>query len=90
MYSKEIEVRARKVMAFSLQMFNTLIKPKNVSKGNWKDIPPLELLKMLKQEVAELEAELTVPITNSERIAAECTDIANFSLFICDTYKTLD
>jgi hypothetical protein len=90
MYGHEIEVRAKKTMSFSLQMFKTLIKPKNVSKGNWKDIPPLELLALLKQEVQELEAELTSPVQNNERIADECTDVANFSLFICDVYKNLD
>jgi hypothetical protein len=68
---------------FAYEMFKTLVEPKNKEKGGWWDCDMAYLLKRLKEEVAELEHEVTrTDRNNAHAVLKEATDVANFAMMM--------
>jgi DNA-binding transcriptional regulator GbsR (MarR family) len=70
---------------FSYEMFKTLVAPKNKEKGGWWDCDISYLLKRLKEEVAELEQEVTSRGATTD-VIKESADVANFAMMVSDLY----
>lgn len=59
----------------------------NAHKGGrarWRGLNPEMLLRLLKVEVMELEAEINAGVRDPQKIAREAADVANFALMIAD------
>jgi hypothetical protein len=74
----------------SLERFVSYMRTKmemNVDKPvHWSELSPEVLLVKLKEEVAELEGLMAVNGAGIE-VLSECSDIANFSMFLAMSYK---
>jgi hypothetical protein len=74
----------------SLERFVSYMRTKmemNVGKPvHWSEMDPKDLLVKLKEEVAELEG---LFVTNSPgiEILSECSDVANYAMFLAMSYK---
>lgn len=74
------------VQEFAYRMEDTL--KKNDYKGGWQGTAPLELLRLLKYEVAELEE--TLHKSSRHSVLKESTDVANIAMFIADNIYHLE
>lgn len=70
------------VKGFAHKMVDKLCEPRNLDKGSWRSVGMQELLRLLKQEVAELE--YAIEEACDKDIATEAVDIANFCMMIAD------
>ena len=74
--------------ALQARQQKTLMETRNLGKTPWWELPTEGLRALLVEEFEELTAELDVGTLDSERIAAEATDLANICMFICDVFGT--
>lgn len=67
----------------------------NDHKGGWEDCTAEDLMRMLKDEVRELERALRTPCPNCgremlpqhmENVASEAADVANFAMMLYDNH----
>lgn len=78
----------RDVLSFAVVMARKL--KVNSHKGGWSQADTRDLLRRLKEEVSELEAELASvsgPISpyKATTITRECADVANFAMMIASS-----
>ena len=59
---------------------------KNVSKGDWRDMSPKELLRRLQEEIDELHE----AIHFDGDVLGECYDVAAFAFMLADVFSRQD
>lgn len=69
---------------FQLEMAKKLSK--NSGKRTWRDMSISSMLTRLKWETKELEQAINAEKSENE-VKGEAADVANFAMFIADTYK---
>jgi len=81
------------VKKFSKRMLQILNLPKNAEKGDWNRITWMNMLEMLKEEIAELEAECQIAshhdMEGNEELFNEAADVAIVAMFLADKFKCL-
>jgi hypothetical protein len=63
-------------------MIKKMNTPRNLAKGDWKDVSTKYLVMRLKEEVVELEHAILYESQNN--IELECADVGNFLMMIYD------
>ena len=83
-------MKLKQIDESSLERFVSYMRTKmemNVDKPvHWSELEPKDLLVKLKEEVAELEG-LFVTNAPGIEILSECSDVANFAMFLAMAYK---
>jgi len=79
MMTEITEERAERIKGFTEAMLEKLNRPKNVAKGDWRDMDPRVLYDRLCEEVEELKQ-----AQSPEEIIEEAIDVANFAFMFWD------
>lgn len=81
------------VKKFGKRMIEVLNNPKNAQKGDWNRLTWMQMVTLLKEEVAELEAECQLASyegsANQEELFNEAADVAIFAMFLADKFRCL-
>lgn len=81
------------VKKFSKRMSQVLDLPKNAQKGDWNRLTWMQMVALLKEEVAELEAECQLAahheMEGNDELFNEAADVAIFAMFLADKFKCL-
>jgi hypothetical protein len=75
------------VTDFAYRMLSTLNAPRNAAKGCWSQMTLDDLVAKLREERAEVDAEIALLLTgngDARRLVAECADEANVLMMIAD------
>jgi hypothetical protein len=74
---------------FVHEMRRKLAEPKNIAKGDWREMGDASLFQRVEDEFRELKVELfDVARPVPEKIIKECADVANFCFMLADFVRS--